>query len=330
MLGDPHVLCTEDAGLGDRGLIDTILTTWHGFGAETKGAAIGAVATILAAGLGALAIVLQIRRQGRLNRESIEENERRRLKSEMYEEVVDVCSAFSEVQGTFTGALMLVSQELNLAAMMHDDGRPSPLPRTRIMALNEHCSAYQTAIIRMLALIGQRKFVDPRLDIFATAFSCESEAVRDVFTRELFPFATRLLPVDRPDGAGIFPYQPPTMFQAQQVQALVERVRDHLHNSVGYALDFSVEMQNLLVGDLFDHAVPRREPIDPAIKVIRLDQADELDRYFREDTGWGKEIASRHGALRAAAAERGSVTGLPEVQCKPSLWRQIARRLKRF
>lgn len=311
-------------------MVENILGLWSGLGAETKAALIGAAATILAASLGAIAIVLQLRRQGRLNRESIEENERRRLKSEMYEEVVHVYNGFSEMQGTFIGALVLASQELNLAAAMHNDGQPFPLPRTRIMALNEQCSDYQTAVIRMLALIGQRKFIDPRMDIFATAFSVESEAVRNVFTRELFPFAMRLLPFENPDGSGTLPYQPPTIFQAQQVHMLVERVRDHVHNSGGYALDFSIEMQNLLVGDLFGHVVPRREPIDPGIKVIRLDQADELDRYFHEDTDWGREIASRHGALRAAAVEKELGASTLTLQPKPSLWRWITGRLKRF
>lgn len=278
-----------------------LMSVWHGFGPETKAAFIQGVATIIAAAAGAAVVMRQIKAQAQSNQANIAENERRRLKAKMYDDVVRICDEFSEAQGAFVGALMLASQEIQIAALTHSEGQPSPIPRSRIMVLNEQCSSYQTAVIRMLSLIGQSKFIDPRMDIFGTAFSCESEAVRDAFSREFFPFVMRLLPVDRPGGQEIFPYQPPTIFQAEQTSMLADRIRDHVSNSVGYAVDFSVEMQNLLLADLFGNTVPIREPIDPNIKVIRLDQWEELDRHFREDTDWGKQIAARHRQLRNGA-----------------------------
>lgn len=196
------------------------------------------------------------------------------------------------------------------------------------MILNEQCSAYQTAIIRMLSLIGQSKFIDPRMDIFGTAFACESEAVRDTFSREFFPFVMRLLPVDRPGGQEIFPYQPPTIFQAEQTRMLADRIRDHVSNSVGYAVDFSVEMQNLLLADLFGSSVPRREPIDPEIKVIRLDQWEELNRHFRDDTEWGRQIAARDRQLRKDAPPESSQMASKKIDVR-SRWFRLLELFRR-
>lgn len=288
-------------------MIQNAIELWHGFGAETKAAIVGGGSTIFAAAVGALAIILQIRHQGNLTRSSIKEGERRRIKAKMYQEVVDACAEFSEAQGALVAAIMSAAGELKIAAEMNAEGLPSPVPRARIMPLSAMCSEYQSAVHTFLAIIGQSKFVDPRIDIFATAFSCESDGVRESFHQEFFPFTMRLLPVDRPDGQGIAPYQPPTLDQAAVAWRLAGKVVGHVHNATGYALDLSVEMQNLLVADLFGTKVEHRVPVDPAIKVIRLEDFEELDRYFRDDTEWGRRLAAQREALISAAGERPTV-----------------------
>ena len=54
--------------------------------------------------------------------------------------------------------------------------------------------------------------------------------------------------------------------------------------------DLNVEAQNLLLGDHFDHRVPRRQPLDPAHIVITADPEgfDRLDRYFDNEANWGE------------------------------------------
>src|SRR3546814_6634773 len=65
-------------------MIPALLAGWHGLGPETKGAIIQAVATLLAAGVGVVAILNQIRSQAKQNRESIAENEKRKIKAQMF------------------------------------------------------------------------------------------------------------------------------------------------------------------------------------------------------------------------------------------------------
>src|SRR5688572_6990342 len=104
------------------GLLASALAMWAQMDPEVKAATIGGGATLFAAGLGALAIVGQIRRQGRLNRESVAENERRRLKSKMYEEVAAACAACSDAQSEYLSKLLLAVQEVQVAAYSRRDG----------------------------------------------------------------------------------------------------------------------------------------------------------------------------------------------------------------
>src|SRR3546814_16875914 len=73
-------------------MIPALLAGWHGLGPETKGAIIQAVATLLAAGVGVVAILNQIRSQAKQNRERIPENEKRTIKSQLFPERQSVVS----------------------------------------------------------------------------------------------------------------------------------------------------------------------------------------------------------------------------------------------
>lgn len=57
--------------------------------------------------------------------------------------------------------------------------------------------------------------------------------------------------------------------------------------------DAQVILQNLLMGELFETALPTRDdPEDEemaSFKVLRLDRCDELVQYFENETEWGKE-----------------------------------------
>jgi len=98
------------------------------------------------------------------------------------------------------------------------------------------------------------------------------------------------IPAQLPDGS-IFPYTPPSVQHAAVIKQLCERFIAALDDAVMFTEDFLVELQNALLGDLFAKQVAHRKPLDPAKKVITLDDADELDRWFAASTDWGREMA---------------------------------------
>ncbi len=80
-------------------------------------------------------------------------------------------------------------------------------------------------------------------------------------------------------------------------------MEDALDTLSMYVTDFQVEMQNLLLADLFGHKADHRKPIDPRKFVVRLDQRDALMQRFQDDTDWGRlEQASNENVRRRLAA----------------------------
>ena len=65
-------------------------------------------------------------------------------------------------------------------------------------------------------------------------------------------------------------------------------------------------MQNLLLGDLFEHRVNARVPADPKYIVVTLDRHEELTRYFNDQTRAGRETKRHEDRARAEAAARSS------------------------
>lgn len=281
-------------------MIEHFLLSWEGLGPETKAAAIGGASTLLAAVVGAIVIFFQIGRQGKLNRESVAENERRRLKSKMYEEVEAACDALADAHSVYQSKLLIATQELQLAAYTHRDGRNYSIPRARIMELVDLNGKFQAALIGLIFLIERRQFIAPNILVFRSALNAAAYGASETFHKKLFPSGMTMFPADRPDGEGIYPYIPPTPDDADALHSLALTVIGHLHDVIAYAEDFSVEMQNLLVADLFGTTVLHRRPIDPNIRVVKIEDTSELEHYFNEETEWGRWAA----AEEAKVAER--------------------------
>lgn len=107
------------------------------------------------------------------------------------------------------------------------------------------------------------------------------------------------IPTEAPDGA-LFPYTPPTIVASEAVQELCNRVGSSLTDITSYTEDFSVELQNRLLGDLFGTTVRHRESIDPNSQVITLERATELETWFLANTAWGRHVTEVDEKTRAA------------------------------
>ena len=260
---------------------------------------IEAGATLSAAAIGVGAILFQLAKQGRLNRESVAENEQRRLKSRMYEEVETACNAFIEANARYLSRLISDTQQIQIASYSKRDERPFSVPTARIMDLARLKSEYQTASIGMVMLIERRQFIAPSILIFRTALAAANHDAEQKFTNLFFGPGMPAFPSDRPDGQGVFPYTPPLPEEADALAEIAFLIVGDLQTAVSYVEDFSVEMQNLLVADLFGAKVKHRVPIDPACRVVRLEDAKSLERYFLEETDWGRMI--QHEEAKALA-----------------------------
>lgn len=263
---------------------------WSGFGAETKAALIGAVATLGVGIVGFGGLILQMRSQGKQSRDSIAENERRRLKAAMYEDAVMVCREVAGTSIALANALRMMLLQVEYASQAHQAGQPFDLPSARYPAFLEQYAQTSDAILKFIFLVEDRRIVDPRILIFRTAMSVVLHDTSKLMHSEYVTNVLASIPAQRPDGS-IFPYTPPSVQHVAVVKQISERFIAALDDSVMYTEDFLVELQNVLLGDLFGKKVAHRKPLDPAKKVITLNQADELEKWFAASTDWGREMA---------------------------------------
>ncbi|OYW48569.1 MAG: hypothetical protein B7Y36_16915 [Novosphingobium sp. 28-62-57] len=263
---------------------------WSGFGPETKAALIGAASTISVGIIGFGGLILQMRSQGKQSRDAIAENERRRLKAAMYEDAVAVCRDLADQAIELANALRMMMLQVEYAAQAHQNGQPYDLPAARYPVLLEKFAQFSDAAIKFVFLVENRRVVDPRILIFRTAMSVVLHDTRKLMHAEFAVNVMTSIPAQLPDGRA-FPYTPPSVQHAANIKQLCERFIDATDAAVMYTEDFMVELQNALLGDLFEKQVAHRKPLDPAKKVITLENADELDRWFAASTDWGREMA---------------------------------------
>ena len=274
------------------------IVSWHALGAETKAAIIGALATFIAAFAGFGAVIWQMRSQGRQARAAIIETERRKLKANMYEQAVSVCRELADTSIDLSTQLRIMMMEMEVVARANAAGLGFQVPSTRFPRLADLYAAFSDAALRFVFLVENRRIVDPRIIIFRTAFNALLHDARDLMNLKFVIDVMPALPTENAQGQ-LFPYTPPSIESALAVGKLAERFIDSLSDAIAYTEDFLVEMQNRLLGDLFQTELIHREPIDPAKKVIRLDQADALEAWFEIETDWGKECARIEAETRA-------------------------------
>lgn len=267
-------------------------------GPETKSALIGALAVLIGAFAGFGGLILQLRSQGRQSRVAIAENERRRLKAEMYEDAVVVAEALTDAATGLSSQLLIMMIQLDIAAASAASGVAFTMPSARSQGLLTLYDVFTKAATRLVSLVEQRRIIDPRLTVFRTAIGTVLHSSRGLMFSEFVVNVLPILPMQGLDGQ-LYPYPGPSIEQAKCARELGTRFTETLNDAVSYSEDFLIEMQNLLLGDLFDRQLAHREPPDPNSRVIRLDDEARLETYFRSETAWGREI-SLHEAQASA------------------------------
>ena len=270
--------------------VTDLLSLWSGFGAETKAALIGAISTVGVGIIGFGGLILQMRSQGRQSRDSVAENERRRLKAAMYEDAVIVCREVADRSIELANALRMMMLQVEYAAKAHPNGQPYDLPSARFPTLSEKYTRFTDAVLKFIFLVENRQVVDPQILIFRTAMTVVLHDTSKLMNSDFVVNVMTWIPAQLPDGT-MFPYTPPTVQHAAVIKRLSESFISSLDDAVTYTEDFLVELQNHLLGDLFGKKVSHRKPIDPAKKVITFQQADDLEQWFRASTDWGREMA---------------------------------------
>ena len=269
---------------------------------EIASALIGAGATGIAALAGFGAVLWQIHRQGGLNRTALLDAEARKLKTEMYTDSVVACRTFGDAASDFESALRSGYSDISIVVSRKAQGLGYALPRARYETLADHHRSLSDTLVRFIFLIENRRIIDERLILFRDMLSAANYDLMMLIYGGSWARVLDALPVSHPDG-GTHPYEPPPIDQFREVEALLNRAMTILNNMTAWVEDFLVEIQNLMLGEIFKKPVAHRTPLDPSQRVIKLESFAALNEWL-DTTAWGL-------ARSKAEADFAATLGLP-------------------
>jgi hypothetical protein len=255
------------------------------------------VVSILAAGM----VIWQVGKQRDNQLLEQKENIRIEFKTKLHGEIEDKLAALSDA----SVAAASIKYDLYTAFAIQQNAislKRDPIPLSLEMdAVNKAHSALCNATIEVVKVTEKYEIIEPAIKIFQMAFSV---ALRDL-QHTYWPLMIELpnvLPQRSQDGQNII-YKPiATPEQISKINQLTAAYGDAAREISCYVHDMRVEIQNLLLGNLFDHRVPKRVPLDPRHKVVSTDAKtiEALTHYFKNETLWGKESQTADERIRAS------------------------------
>jgi hypothetical protein len=259
-------------------------------------------ATFLAALIGFSAVFIQIGRQGRNAIKANTQNEVLKRKIEIYERTLDTTQRAQEAILDLTSYLNKIEASFMLARVF--EGERKIVPAERFPDYFDRRSLALKTLIEVLYLIESWQIVEPKLDVFRHAISFGLDEHRKTIRFNGDPLMYSL-PVEG------FTWEIPIEERLVEVESRIKAERYQLERLSAWIGDFKVEMQLLLLGDLFPNSVQRRDPPDPDQFCIRLDKYDEIERKI-DKTDWRRQGIELEAEAWARFADRNGATSPPD------------------
>lgn len=253
---------------------------------------LGPLVTIIAAVIGAGAIVWQLGRQHRNESLRQTENFKSQLKLQVYQEFASRLSVASDaVQSTAMYAFTAPTHVEVFTSQAANGLTPAPIA-DRALKLLELNSTAANEVVETIFLLEKYFIIHPDLDIFRLALSSAAHEVSESF-HPLFQFMLSHFPMDVLTESG--PKVENVMLLSPDQCAKLKSLSDCYYDAamdVGcYLDDMRTELQMLLLSNLFPNVIPRRRPADPSKKVLSLEPSavKSLRQHFLRNTAWGKK-----------------------------------------
>lgn len=281
-----------------------MLPSWDGLDPEVQAAIIGALVTVITATLGAILILYQIGRQAQHALKQDKNNEAIKLKMQVYENVLSITREMMSAEVGLGSYISSFESDVRLCKFMHKSGYPWSAPKARSAALTSRYNALSRASNEVIGMIERWQIIDPRIMVFRTAINVAMHEIRLAYTEDYFHTALRLMPHEKAESrqGSLFPWSLPDDHSVENLSRATSNLRNAIFTLGGYMHDFQIEMQNILLGDLFRRSLPPRYPINPEVVVVRLENHLQLSAYFENDTAWGREKARTEARVRTELA----------------------------
>jgi hypothetical protein len=268
---------------------------WLSLDPSVQAAAIAAGATLLAAAAGFWVIGTQAAHAVWQNRR----NEALKLKVRIYEQATQTSGTAQDAVSELTAYL----RHFDIQLRFHAAGAAVPPPPHRFPEYQRLQRSAATAIIRVMTMIEQWQIVEPKLRIFGRAIAMENDRYRKATMAgpDLLVYAMPVVGFEAK-------WQPLSGADLAAVTSRIHAELYHMHLLSAWVGDFEVEMQLLLLGELFPNSIERRDPPDPDQFCIRLDRVEELERRL-DASDWGRKgVEAEAEAWARFAAKRAGET----------------------
>ena len=233
-------------------------------------------------------MVLQIGAQAKAAIRQNAHNEGLKLKLSLYERIIRTCNVASRAEVKLSSFVHGFSSSIETYKIIQRTKAVPSVPKVRFAQFIEFSAAMYSGAIQMISIIERWQILDPRMVVFQTAINVALHDTREAEAAYVRDCAS-LMPSEMASQPGtLFPWSPPNSEQEELLRIRTEDLLDALMKLGNVIYDFTVEMQNSLLGDLFQNRIPARTPVDPRFIVVTLDNHAHLASYFEKETAWGK------------------------------------------
>lgn len=259
---------------------------WNSLEPAVKAAIISAGVACVTTVLGFFAVAFQIGRQGHNAVRQSKLNEALKLKVQIYEQTLEVSRHAQAAVSSLTSYLRNFEMSMQFSRLAAANGQNWLVPKARFPEYQKLSSEATTAVVAAVTMIEGWQIVEPRLHIFRKAIAMGLDGYRAAVTQRPNVLVSGM-PVEGFEGKWEIPIGEKEAALASRIDIETYQI-GRLSAWIG---DFQVEMQQLLLGDLFPNNIERRDPPDPEQFCIRLDRYDEIEAKLASSE-WGQKAVA--------------------------------------
>ena len=245
--------------------------------------------------IGAVLIIWQSNRQHKSNFILQKENLKDELKLEIYGKLGGKIQISNDK--TIDVSTYVRMTPINLDSYLYSVSLG--LKRSPVVERTENYSeAYYSmgkSIVELITMLEEYEIASPSFKVFRMAIM-SSKYDLDKIHMNLHAELLRCLPIDLNAeeqsriGEQVLVSPALTQDKVKILKEVADEFLERIMDITCYLFDLRVEAQNTLLGGIFEHRVEGRNPVDPKYITIKTDKEslEKLERYFLEETAWGK------------------------------------------
>lgn len=238
--------------------------------------------------IGVAVVVFQLRRQARNAIAQTRKNEELKRKVEIFERLTDSIREAQDKIAAHTGYMRNFVDHLKILGFIKEASGTVSAPSVTVQEYQRLSSDALQAVSKVTRKINNWQIIEPKLDVFQDCFGMVLDEIHRMPGRADSLVIYETMPLEERAAEWRLPSPDAQERLARRINQ-ESREFDRLSCWLG---DLQVELQLLLLGELFEKEVPRRDPPDPDFFCIRLDKYSEIKERLDGST-WGAEVIER-------------------------------------